>query len=330
MELLIIGVVALVVLVAIVGFVVVRGRGRPSPAPPAVGVGMQAGLAKSRHAVSAKLRELLGRGRIDGGFWSDLEDTLISADVGVAATASLLAAVKEAGPESPQAAEQQLHAEMVAAFGSRPRELSLASRPAVIVVVGVNGTGKTTSIAKLAAGLMAEGRSVTLAAADTFRAGAIDQLGHWAERVGADFVGAEPGADPASVAYEAYNRARSTGSDVVIVDTSGRLHTDRNLMEQLQKVTRVLAREAGAIDETLLVLDGTIGQNSITQAQMFTEAVDVSGLVLTKLDGTARGGVVVAIEDGLGVPVKFVGLGEGLSDLVAFDPDEFVTALLGD
>jgi fused signal recognition particle receptor len=208
------------------------------------------------------------------------------------------------------------------------RSLRLIGDPAVVLVVGVNGTGKTTSIAKLAARMRADQRRVILAAADTFRAAADDQLRAWADRVGVEVVTGESGSDPAAVAYETYQRAAADGYDTVIVDTAGRLQSKSNLMDELGKVARVLRREAGEIGEVLLVLDGTTGQNSIGQARSFAEAVGVTGIVMTKLDGTARGGIAVAVEHDLGIPVKFIGVGEGVDDLIPFDPTEFIEALL--
>ncbi len=203
--------------------------------------------------------------------------------------------------------------------------------PAVVLVIGVNGAGKTTFIGKLAAKLRREGKRVMVAAGDTFRAGAIDQLRVWADRTGAEFVGAQPGADPAAVAFDAIDAAIARGVDVLIVDTAGRLHTSAGLMDELRKVARVIAKRLdGAPHETLLVLDGTIGQNAVAQAQTFAAAVPVTGLVLTKLDGTARGGVVVAVHEAIDVPVKFLGVGEAAEDLEPFDPAEFARELLSD
>lgn len=323
-------IVGLIVLVLLAGVGVALFLRRDDASDTAVlprPAGIEKGLLKTRTAVGSKLGALFRRG-VDDDFWSELEETLISADVGVATASAVVDAVKKQNPGDPSEAASLLERELVRSFAAGSRHLNLTGRPAIVVVVGVNGSGKTTSIAKLARSLSAEGKSVTLAAADTFRAGAIDQLGVWAERIGADFVGSKTGDDPASVAFSALASARDSGSDVLIVDTAGRLHTDRNLMDQLKKVIRVLSKEAGAVDEILLVLDGTIGQNSVAQAESFTDEIDVSGLVLTKLDGTARGGVVVAIESGLGLPVKFVGVGEGMDDLIAFEPPAFVAALL--
>jgi fused signal recognition particle receptor len=206
---------------------------------------------------------------------------------------------------------------------------SESGRPAVVLVVGVNGTGKTTTCGKLARVLVADGRTVLLAAADTFRAAAADQLQTWGARVGAQTVRGPEGGDPASVAFDAVKQGAEAGVDVVLVDTAGRLHTKVGLMDELGKVKRVVERQ-GPVDETLLVLDATTGQNGLTQARVFTEVVDVTGIVLTKLDGTARGGIVISVQRDLGVPVKLVGLGEGADDLAPFDPEQFVDALLGD
>ncbi|MEX1135239.1 MAG: signal recognition particle-docking protein FtsY, partial [Acidimicrobiia bacterium] len=222
----------------------------------------------------------------------------------------------------------QLARQLRLELGDKERELHLVGDPSVILVVGVNGTGKTTTIAKLAARLEGEGKKVILAAADTFRAAAGAQLQTWGDRLAVDVVGGQEGGDPASVAFDAINSARAKGVDVVIVDTAGRLHAKKNLMAEMSKIHRVAAGERGTVDEVLLVLDATAGQNGIAQVREFSEAVPVSGIVLTKLDGTAKGGIVIAIERQLGVPVKLVGVGEGIDDLVRFDPDRFVEDLL--
>jgi fused signal recognition particle receptor len=300
---------------------------RVPEAPPAAG--LRARLDKTRRAVGGRLGALIGRGTIDDEFWSDLEDTLVAADVGVAAATDVIAAVRTGSPQDGDEARSALQGELVKLFAGRDRDLHRDHRPAVVLVVGVNGGGKTTSIAKLAAQLRGDGAAVILGAADTFRAAADQQLRTWADRVGVELVGGQQGADPASVAFDAYQAAKARGADVVIVDTAGRLQNKANLMDELGKVARVLRREAGDLDEVLLVLDGTTGQNAIAQARSFTEAVWVTGIVITKLDGTAKGGVAVAVERELGIPVKYIGVGEGIEDLVPFDPEAFVDALLG-
>src|SRR6478672_6090002 len=254
--------------------------------------------------------------------WERLEEALIGADVGVPATAELVRRLEERG------GLEGLEEELASMLGE-PGTLDVSARPAVILVVGVNGTGKTTTIGKLAAKLSEHGLSVLLAAADTFRAAAEEQLEVWAERAGADFVGSPKGGDPAAVAYDAIEAAIARGRDVVIVDTAGRLHTQTNLMEELAKVRRVIAsRLDGAPHETLLVVDATTGQNGLQQARLFGEAAGVTGVALTKLDSSAKGGVAVAIAHELGLPVKLVGVGEGLDDLRPFDPHDFARALV--
>jgi len=303
-----------------------RSQARIAVAPPTLGDR----LGRTRQAVGSKVSLLLRQGALDEGMWRELEETLITGDLGVETATQVVEAVRQSKPDGPDQARQALKAELVGLLGGQARDLNLDGRPATVVFVGVNGTGKTTSIAKLARQLGVDGKKVVLGAADTFRAGAAEQLQVWASKVGADFVRGEAESDPAAVAFSAYQRCRELGADVVIVDTAGRLHSDRNLMEELGKVVRVLSREAGGIDETLLVVDATTGQNAIAQARVFTEAVGVTGIVLTKLDGTARGGVVVAVEKQLGVPVKLVGVGEGMDDLIPFEPEPFVDALVGE
>jgi fused signal recognition particle receptor len=333
-------IVLVVALLALAGgaAIVVRRRGgepaapvRPAGAVPTVPppVGLRARLDKTRRALGDRLSVLIGRGRLDDEFWAELEDTLVAADVGVSAATDVVAKVRSSGPEDGNEARRVLQGELVDLFAGRDRTLQRENRPAVVLVVGVNGGGKTTSIAKLAARLTSEGAEVILGAADTFRAAADQQLRLWAERVGVELVGGQRGADPASVAFDAYQAGRARGADVVIIDTAGRLQNKANLMDELGKVARVLRRASGDLDEVLLVLDGTTGQNAIAQARSFTEAVGVTGIVITKLDGTAKGGVAVAVERELGIPVKFIGVGEGMDDLVAFDPEAFVDALLG-
>jgi fused signal recognition particle receptor len=288
----------------------------------------------------ARLRDSLGKTRramaeqlataafdpADDDAWERLEEALIAADVGVRTTAELvqrLEARSDVGELGATLAEEA--AELL----GEPGRLGLDGPPSVILVVGVNGTGKTTTIGKLAARLSEHGRSVILAAADTFRAAAEEQLEIWAQRSGADFVGSERGGDPAAVAYDAIEAALARGRDVVIVDTAGRLHTQTNLMEELAKVRRVIERRLpGAPHETLLVVDATTGQNGLQQARLFKDAVGVTGVALTKLDGSAKGGVALAIAHELALPVKLVGVGEGLDDLRPFDPQDFARALL--
>ena len=283
-------------------------------------------LSKSRRALTQQLA-LAAFDPSDDEAWERLEEALIVADVGVPATAEIVRRLEARGELV--TLEEPLAEEIAALLGA-PGTLEVSARPAVVLVVGVNGTGKTTTIGKLAAKLAEHGHSVLLAAADTFRAAAEEQLEIWAERAGADFVGSPRGGDPAAVAYDAIEAAASRGRDVVIVDTAGRLHTQTNLMEELAKVRRVIAgRLEGAPHETLLVVDATTGQNGLQQARLFGESVDVTGVALTKLDGSARGGIAVAIAHELGLPVKVVGVGEGLDDLRPFDPQDFARALVG-
>ncbi len=282
-------------------------------------------LGKSRRALTSELASAT----FDPGneeHWERLEEALIHGDVGVRATAELVRRLEARGDlgELGEALAQEV-AEML----GEPGKLNLGAKPTVILVVGVNGTGKTTTIGKLAQKLREHDRSVLLGAADTFRAAAEEQLEIWAERAGADFVGAARGADPAAVAFDAVEAARARGHDVAIVDTAGRLHTQSNLMEELAKVRRVIeGRLEGAPHETLLVVDATTGQNGLQQARLFGEAANVTGVALTKLDGSAKGGIAVAIAYELGLPVKLIGVGEGLDDLRPFDPQDFARALV--
>jgi fused signal recognition particle receptor len=281
-------------------------------------------LSKSRRALTQQLA-VAAFDPGDEEAWERLEEALITADVGVPATAEIIRGLEAHGGLT----TLDLLADEIASLLGEPGSLDLSARPTVVLVVGVNGTGKTTTIGKLAAKLAEHHRSVLLAAADTFRAAAEEQLEIWARRAGADFVGSPRGGDPAAVAYDAIEAASSRGRDVVIVDTAGRLHTQTNLMEELAKVRRVIAgRLDGAPHETLLVVDATTGQNGLQQARLFGEAVDVTGVVLTKLDGSARGGIAVAIAHELGLPVTLVGVGEGLDDLRPFDPKDFAAALV--
>ncbi|HYM90593.1 MAG TPA: signal recognition particle-docking protein FtsY [bacterium] len=290
---------------------------------------LRTGLARTRQSLTAQVDDLLQRG-VREGFYEALEETLIQADLGVRTTDAVIARLRErarAGARTPDALRQALVEILTAALGA-PAPLALTPPPAVVLVLGTNGSGKTTTIGKLAWRLKGEGRKVLLVAADTFRAAAIDQLGVWADRVGVDVIRHQPGGDPAAVAFDAAQAATARHMDVVIVDTAGRLHTKANLMEELKKVDRVLRRALpGAPVEALLVLDATTGQNGIAQARQFKAALPLTGIVLTKLDGTARGGVVVAIAEELGLPVKLVGFGESLDDLQPFDPRIFAEAL---
>ncbi len=279
---------------------------------------------------------VIARGGVSAGSLERLEELLLEADIGVPTTLKLVAEVERLATLGKVKSETEfldaLQEGITGALraGNSDPALRLApARPTVILVVGVNGAGKTTFIGKLAARLRAQGKSVVVAAGDTFRAGAVDQLRVWAERTGAAFVSAKSGADPAAVAFDAIDSAIARGADVLLIDTAGRLHTSDGLMTELKKVSRVIAKRLpDAPHETLLVLDGTIGQNAVQQARIFTAAVAVTGLVVTKLDGTARGGVVVAVHEAIDVPVKFVGVGEGTDDLRTFDASEFARGLL--
>lgn len=288
---------------------------------------LREGLARTRAHLGARLGEIAGAPQTE--FFAQLEATLIESDVGVATTQRILQQLKgRRDATDPVARLAGLRAILLDVLGD-PVPLQLDPPPAAVVMLGANGAGKTTSIGKLAHRLKTEGCSVLLAGADTFRAAAIDQLAIWAERVGCDMVKHAPGADPAAVIYDACQAAKARRIDVLIADTAGRLHTKTNLMEELKKINRVLTRELpGSPVERLLVLDATTGQNAIVQARVFTEAVGVTGIVLAKLDGSAKGGAVLAVAVELGLPVKLVGLGEGLDDLQPFDPRQFVDALL--
>lgn len=272
------------------------------------------------------LRRVWRAGR-DDSTWERLEEVLLSADVGVEPTTAIVERVRDSSPDSLDEARPLLAAALRDQFDRAERDVRLEGEPSVILVVGVNGSGKTTTIAKLAHLLKQRGKTVLLGAADTFRAAAGEQLDTWAQRVGVDIVTGQQGGDPASVAFDAISSARAKGADVVIVDTAGRLHGKKNLMAELQKIHRVAASEAD-VTEVLLVLDATSGQNGLAQVEVFGDAVPLTGIALAKLDGTARGGIVVAVESRLGVPVKFVGVGEGLDDLEAFDPARFVESIL--
>jgi len=293
------------------------------------------GLARTRESFAQGLRGALGRGRVDAELFSELEQLLIGADVGVAATEELLAAVREqieeTGTRDVAAVESILKQEigrLLASAAEQSPRVEPASGPEVVMVVGVNGVGKTTTIGKLARSEREAGRKVLIGACDTFRAAASEQLEGWASRAGVDIVRQRDGSDPAAVAFDALQAAAARQVDVVLLDTAGRLHNKQNLMQELKKVHRVVAQKIpGAPHEVLLCLDATTGQNAIRQARLFDAAIGVDGLVLAKLDGTARGGVVVAIARELRLPVRMVGVGEGIEDLVPFDPEAFVDAL---
>ena len=307
--------------------------------PPSAGrmVRLRARLARSQSSVGSALLGLLSRDRLDDETWDEIEEVLITADVGVVPARlmvdDLKTKVKVLGTRGPAEVRELLKAELLGQLGEdTDRSLHTTPHggmPAVVLMVGVNGTGKTTTCGKLARALIGDGETVLLGAADTFRAAAADQLQTWGERVGAETVRADrEGADPASVAFEAVSEGIEQGVDVVVIDTAGRLHTKIGLMDELGKVKRVVEKKT-TVDEVLLVLDATTGQNGLRQARVFAEAVDVTGIVLTKLDGTAKGGIVIAVQRELGVPVKLVGLGEGPDDLAPFDPAAFVDAILG-
>jgi len=292
-------------------------------------------LARSQSALGRGLLALMSRDTVDAATWDEVEETLLTADLGVAASMELLdrlrARVLAEHPSTPEQVQALLREELITLVDpTMDRTLHTkreAGVPAVLLVVGVNGTGKTTTTGKLGRLLVAEGRTVVLGAADTFRAAAADQLQTWGDRVGAAVVRGPEGGDPAAVAFDAVRIGTEADVDTVVIDTAGRLHTKVGLMDELGKVKRVIEKQ-GPVDEVLLVLDATTGQNGLTQAKVFSEVVDVTGIVLTKLDGTAKGGIVVAVQRELGVPVKLVGLGEGPDDLAPFDPAEFVDALL--
>jgi fused signal recognition particle receptor len=299
---------------------------------------LRARLARSQTTLGRGLLGLLSRDTLDEDAWEEIEEILLTADVGVTTTRELVdglrTRVRVLGTRSPEAVREMLREELVTALGPdldrTLRTLPGAEAPAVVLVVGVNGTGKTTTCGKLARVLIADGRSVVLGAADTFRAAAADQLATWGARAGVvETVRGPEGGDPASVAYDAVRIGRERRVDTVLIDTAGRLHTKAGLMDELGKVKRVVEKH-GPVDEVLLVLDATTGQNGVVQARVFTEVVDVTGIVLTKLDGTAKGGIVLSVQRELGVPVKLVGLGEGPDDLAPFEPSTFVDALLGE
>lgn len=295
---------------------------------------MRERLARARGAIGGALGSVLGRPGVDDAAIDEIEEALLLADLGVEVTMALLDPVRERVRSrditSPAELVSGLRADMLARLHGADRDLHMRSDdgPSVWLVVGVNGVGKTTTIGKLSQRLIGDGHTVLLAAGDTFRAAAAEQLGMWAERSGAQFVRGSEGGDPSSVIFDGVEAAAARGVDVVLADTAGRLHTRQNLMDELSKVRRVAEKGAGEVTETLLVIDATTGQNGLVQAREFAEATAVTGVVVTKLDGSAKGGIVFAIETELGIPVKLVGIGEGIADLVPFDPEEFVEALI--
>ncbi|MFJ4922633.1 signal recognition particle-docking protein FtsY [Streptomyces sp. NPDC088725] len=298
---------------------------------------LRARLARSQNSLGKGLLTLLSREHLDDDTWEEIEDTLLTADVGVMPTQELVERLRERvrvlGTRTPDELRALLREELITLLGTDfDREVKTEGgleTPGVVMVVGVNGTGKTTTTGKLARVLVADGKSVVLGAADTFRAAAADQLQTWGERVGARTVRGPEGGDPASIAFDAVKEGIAESADVVLIDTAGRLHTKTGLMDELGKVKRVVEKH-GPLDEVLLVLDATTGQNGLVQARVFAEVVEITGIVLTKLDGTAKGGIVIAVQRELGVPVKLIGLGEGPDDLAPFEPGAFVDALIGD
>ncbi|MFC7790605.1 signal recognition particle-docking protein FtsY [Streptomyces cinereoruber] len=300
-------------------------------------VRLRARLARSQNSLGKGLLTLLSREHLDEDTWEEIEETLLTADVGVAPTQELVERLRERvrvlGTRTPEELRGLLREELITLLGPdldrTVNTESPADVPGVVMVVGVNGTGKTTTTGKLARVLVADGKSVVLGAADTFRAAAADQLQTWGERVGARTIRGPEGGDPASIAFDAVKEGIAENADVVLIDTAGRLHTKTGLMDELGKVKRVVEKH-GPLDEILLVLDATTGQNGLIQARVFAEVVDITGIVLTKLDGTAKGGIVIAVQRELGVPVKLIGLGEGPDDLAPFEPGAFVDALIGD
>jgi len=288
-------------------------------------------LGKARSAMAGYLGSIVSRGDVNAETWEELEEALIRADVGVASTMEILETVRTTAEEQdvkdPARLIELVKDEMKARLGGQDLSLALGGDPSVWLFVGVNGVGKTTTIGKLSTREVADGKKIVLAAGDTFRAAAAEQLTMWADRSGAHCVRGSEGGDPSSVIFDAVEHAAASNADLVMADTAGRLHTKTNLMNELAKVRRVAEKGAGTVTETLLVIDATTGQNGLIQAREFTQAADLTGVVLTKLDGSAKGGIVVAVQNELGIPVKLVGLGEGAHDLIEFNADEFVDAL---
>ncbi|HHY65141.1 MAG TPA: signal recognition particle-docking protein FtsY [Clostridiaceae bacterium] len=296
---------------------------------------LMGGLKKTRESITQKIDQVLvSLGKVDEELFEELEEILITADMGMETSLKIISELREKVKKEkiadPGGVRQAIRDIITEKLTDKNTSLKLDTKPSVIVVIGVNGVGKTTSIGKIAHWLRSEGKKVTIAAADTFRAAAIDQLEIWAKRAGADIIKHSEGSDPSAVVFDAINHCKSKGADVLICDTAGRLHTKKNLMEELKKIFRIIKRELPDADmETLLVLDATTGQNAVSQARTFSEVSELTGIVLTKLDGTAKGGIIVSIKSELDVPVKFIGVGEQMDDLQPFNPAEFASALFG-
>ncbi len=293
---------------------------------------LKAGLQKTKNALFGKVHDLfVSMRKVDEDLLEELEEILITSDVGVETTEKIIAKLRKKIQENRITESEDAYNALKEVIGEMIEDgkpLDLSTKPSVILVIGVNGVGKTTSIAKIANYLKSQGKKVILAAADTFRAAAIDQLGIWADRVGVDMIKHDEGSDPASVVFDAAAAAKARGADVLIIDTAGRLHNKKNLMDELSKINRVVGRELpDAARETLLVLDATTGQNAVIQAKEFSNTAEITGLVLTKLDGTAKGGIVISVKDELGIPVKFIGVGEKADDMQPFIAEEFINAL---
>ena len=294
---------------------------------------LAAGLTKTRDNIASGFDSIFkGFSSIDDDFYEELEEIMIMSDMGIDTTMSIIEnlkkKVKEEKIKEPEECRQVLIDSIKEQMKLGEEAYDFKDKKSVVLVIGVNGVGKTTSVGKMASLLKGEGKKVMMAAADTFRAGAIEQLKEWAGRAGVDIISQAEGADPAAVVYDAVSAAKARNVDVLLCDTAGRLHNKKNLMDELKKINRIVEREyPEAYKETLIVLDGTTGQNALAQAKQFKEATDISGIILTKLDGTAKGGIAIAIQAELGIPVKYIGLGEGMEDLQVFDPDMFVNAL---
>ena len=316
----------MVVAAAVICYVV-RSGGRARP-PYRSSHDLVSRLASSSRQLGARLEAVFSRPGVTDRTWQGLEEELIAADLGVEVSRRIVEAIRRAGPSGPQEARSVIRTELIRILSGVDRKLRLDGDPSVLVVVGVNGAGKTTTVAKLAALLNEAGRRPIIGAADTYRPAADTQLSIWADRVGVQVVSGQSGGDPAAVAYDALQAGKARGADVVIVDTAGRFQTRHNLMQELSKIIRVLGKDGDEVSEVLLVMDAITGQSGLSQARRFAEEVGVTGMVLTKLDGTAKGGVVLAVETELSLPVKFIGVGEALGDLVPFDGPAFVDALL--